>query len=244
MEELNNVNQEQQVNYQDQQEAPQEQVQEQYVQEEQKEPTEPENDYAKNMRALREKAERLEKERDEALRSAQQSQPQSHPEEDDDFSFDPNELAEGKHLNKVSKKIKKLESELKQYQQQSTYLAAENKIKSNYPDFDQVVNTDTLKTLKTTHPELAQAIDSSPDLYSKAVSAYTMIKKLEIKPDSYFDADKERAKANSSKPRPAVSLAPQGGESPLSRANAFANGLTDELKEQLRKEMADAVKFR
>jgi hypothetical protein len=53
-------------------------------------------------------------------------------------------------------------------------------------------------------------------------------------------ADKLRAQKNAAKPKPLASVNPQQGDSPLSKANAFANGLTDDLKKQLRKEMEDA----
>ena len=47
----------------------------------------------------------------------------------------------------------------------------------------------------------------------------------------------EAINANINKPRPASSIGAQTGTQPLQRANAFANGLTDELKEQLLREM-------
>jgi len=50
--------------------------------------------------------------------------------------------------------------------------------------------------------------------------------------------------ANTAKPRPLTSVSPQSGESPLSRANAFAEGLTPELKKNLFKEMQEAKKNR
>ncbi len=49
-----------------------------------------------------------------------------------------------------------------------------------------------------------------------------------------------RIQKNASKPKPLASVNPQQGDSPLSRANAFANGLTEELKDQLRKEMSES----
>ena len=63
------------------------------------------------------------------------------------------------------------------------------------------------------------------------------------KPDNY-KTDRELAQKNASKPKPLASVSPQQGDSPLSRANAFANGLTNELKAQLRKEMEEARKNR
>jgi hypothetical protein len=67
--------------------------------------------------------------------------------------------------------------------------------------------------------------------------AYKMIKLLNIHRDTSYDADKLKAQQNLAKPKSLSSIAPQKSESPLSHANAFANGLTPELKDQLVKEM-------
>src|SRR5215831_198773 len=211
----------------------------------QAQPTQEETSLAKNIRALREKAERLERERDEAIRYAQQfQQPQQQaPVEDDEVLLKPDELAEGKHLSKVQKQVKKLEQQLKQYEQRSTEMTAEARLKAQYPDFDKVVSKDNIEMLRMTYPEIAATLQSSPDLYNKAVSAYTMIKKLGIEPQQdLYEKDREMAQRNANKPKPLASLSPQQGESPMSRANAFANGLTDDVKKQLYKEMMELRK--
>jgi len=212
----------------------------------QAQPTQEENSLAKNIRALREKAERLERERDEAIRYAQQFQQQplqQSPVEDDEIFLKPDELAEGKHLSKVQKQVKKLEQQLKQYEQRSTEMTAEARLKAQYPDFDKVVSKDNIEMLRMTYPEIAATLQSSPDLYNKAVSAYTMIKKLGIEPQQdLYEKDREMAQRNANKPKPLASLSPQQGESPMSRANAFANGLTDDVKKQLYKEMMELRK--
>jgi hypothetical protein len=94
------------------------------------------------------------------------------------------------------------------------------------------------------YPELAETLGSSSNLYGKAVSAYTMIKNLGIYQEDQYSPDKQKAQANAAKPRPLASVGTQQGDSPLTRANAFAEGLTDDLKRQLRKEMAEAIKRR
>lgn len=204
-----------------------------------------ENDASRNLRALREKSERIERERDEAIRRLQEMEavraPQA-PQEDEDFHLAPDELAEGKHLSKVDKKIKKLEEQLRQYQQQSTTTNVETKLRTQYSDFDKVVSRENIDSLREQYPELAATINSSPDLYNKASSAYTMIKKLGIYQDDMYKADVARAQKNAAKPRTVTSISPQQGDSPLTRANAFANGLTEELSKQLRKEMNDAIR--
>jgi len=97
--------------------------------------------------------------------------------------------------------------------------------------------------LKLTYPELAQTIYNNPDLYTKGASAYTIIKQMGIAPGTSTDLDKERAERNLAKPRPLASVAAsQGNDSPLQRANAFANGLTEDLKKQLHQEMIEAMR--
>jgi len=199
-----------------------------------------------NMRNMREKAEQLQRERDEALRklqefqAAQQSKVESP---DEDIVIGQDEIAEGKHLRQITKQIKELKQQLKQSQQQSADMSVETRLKNRYPDFDSIVSRENIEALRAQYPEVAATINSSPDLESKSVSAYTLIKKLGIvqQPDG-FEEDRARIQRNAAKPRPVTSVSPQQGDTPLSRANAFANGLTPELQAQLRKEMQEAMK--
>ncbi len=223
----------------DLQEEEQEQVIEQAPQVEQPRQESPAQE---SWKILREKAERAEKraaELEAELRKATSNQAEE-AEEDLGFSIDEDALAEGKHLNKVNKKIQRLENQVKQYEQQATMVAIENRLKARYPDFDSVVSTENLSNLAAAYPEIANAINDSRDLHSKAVAAYTMIKKLGIAPqEDSFQAEKLVAHKNAAKPKPLASISPQQGDSPLSKANAFANGgeLTDDLKKQMWREM-------
>ena len=61
-------------------------------------------------------------------------------------------------------------------------------------------------------------------------------------PKPNYDAEKAIAQRNAAKPKPLASVSPQQGSSPMSQANAFANGMTKDLKAQLLKEMRDAQK--
>lgn len=228
----------------EQQEAPtQEAVPEEQdpVQEQPQQPAEQKKTApVESWKILREKAERAEqraRELEEALLKAQSSKSEA-PEEDLNFSVEEDALVEGKHLSKVDKKIKKLENQLRQYEQQTAATITETKLKSQFPDFDSVVSSENLANLRAAYPELVSSLNANPDLYSKAVSAYTMIKQLGIsqQPDN-FQQEKAIAQKNAAKPKPLASISPQQGDSPLSRANAFANGLTPELQKQLWKEM-------
>jgi chromosome segregation ATPase len=199
-----------------------------------------------NMRALREKTERIERERDELNRRLQEvearNNPKSSEEEDLSLNLGESDLAEGRHLTKLQKQMRKQQEELAKAQQQMQGLLVETRLKAESPDIDKVVTAENLKTLSELYPEVSQMLNSSTDYYSKAKSAYTMIKKFGIHVEDNFSAERELAQRNANKPRPLASVSPQQAESPLSRANAFANGLTPELKKQLIKEMDDAAK--
>lgn len=208
-----------------------------------------EDPQAKNIREMRLIKERAEKERDEAYALLQKMKQDAvrKPEpsdEDYDLGIGEEDLVEGKHLGKVAKEIKALKKELAQYKQTSTAATAETRLKSRYSDFDKVVSKENVEALVRDYPELGDTLRSNTDLYSQACSAYTMIKKMGIYKEDTYAGDRATAEQNAAKPRPLASVSPQQGEGPLTRANAFANGLTPELKAQLRKEMADAMSRR
>jgi hypothetical protein len=204
-----------------------------------------------NFRNLREAKERAERERDELLgrfqeqeRQRTQAQTQSVQQDDENLDIGQDDIVEGKHLSKVGRKLKRLEEELRSYKQQSTTSVAEARIKAQYPDFDKVVTKDNISSLRELYPELAHTLNSSTDLYNTASSAYTLIKKFGIYQEDIYMADRARAQANAAKPKPLAAVTPQQGDSPLSHANAFANGLTDDLRKNLLKEMHEAMKNR
>jgi len=199
----------------------------------------------KNFREMREKVYKLERERDEALRYAQQfQQPQQQqaPQEDDDLQLKPDDLAEGKHLSKVQKRIKALENQLRQSEERTAQMTTEARLKAQFPDFDKVVSRENVDIFRDMEPEVFATVSSSNDLYSKAVTAYKMIKKLGIGEPDLYQKDRDIAQRNAAKPKPVASLSPQQGETPMSRANAFAEGLTPDLRKQLLKEMTEAKK--
>lgn len=206
-------------------------------------------DPSESFRAMRDRLERAERERDEMARLAQELSERTKVQEpemdDDDISLGDNDLAEGKHLSRVQKQIKKLKSEIRTQKEQMALTATEVKLKAQYPDFDAVVNRDTIDQLRLIHPEIAATINSSPDIYAKAVSAYTMIKNLGIyQPKEQYMSEKERIAKNAAKPKSSASISPQQGSSPLQKANMFGEGITKDLKEQLYREMKEAAKYR
>jgi len=203
----------------------QEQEQVDYVEQEKKLRAE------KNFQALRLAKENAEKERDayyKKLQEIEQSQKSVKK-----ASLRDDDLVEGQHLNE-------LKQELESYKREMHQATVENKIKTTFPDFDAVVNNDTVAQLKAAYPELAATLSASNDLYNTAASAYTMIKKLGIYDGNDYNVNKSAVMKNFSKPRSVSSVSPQQGDSPLTQANAFANGLTPELKQKLYQEMIAA----
>jgi hypothetical protein len=193
-----------------------------------------------NIRNLRQKAE----ERDyyfqkyQELESQRNLKPQAAPEPEEEEPK-PDDLVEWRQ---VQKRFKKLENEISNYKQQATADSAESRIRAKHPDFESVVNQETIASLREQYPELAATVNSSQDLYTKAAAAYTLIKKLGIVQETQYAPDRDRVQSNNAKPRPLTSVSPQQGSSPLSKANAFASGLNDDLKKQLFKEMQEAKK--
>lgn len=218
-------------------EQPQQQIEaqetvaeQQEMKQEEQQPVKQDKSLENNIRTLREKSEKIARERDELARRVQELESLSTQKQEEDINIAHDDLVEGKHIKQVTSELKQLKSHLAE-------ITVKNKLQSSYPDFESVVTPENVNALRENYPELAATIAASSDLYSKAVSAYTMIKKMGILPDKHAEHQKELVDKNANKPRPLTSIAPQQGDSPLSHANAFANGLTETLKEQLRKEM-------
>lgn len=216
-----------------------------------------------NLRRLREDRDRAQQERDlmarelelmrrvqpQPIYNQQQQSPQHvHQEEADiDIDFGDDDLIEGKHLKKI---VSSLNNKFKQNSYKSAQevaraqeAAIELQLRAKYPDFDSVVNNANLKDLEAAYPELAASMHSTPSLYNKAVSAYTMIKNLGIHEEHEEEAhmaEKQKVRRNAVKPRPSNSNT-QTHQSPLSQAGSFAE-LTPELMDQMRREMAAARK--
>lgn len=191
-----------------------------------------------SFRQLREKAERAERERDEMRRILEQTYAQNQKAASEESEEDQNELIERRHLKKYDSELQKMRREVESTRQS----LAEQRLKQLYPDFDKVVTESTIAEFKSQNPEIATSLSQTGDLYATGKAVYSLIKSTGIYKDESYAADKQRAEYNTAKPRPSNSISPQRGETPLSHANAFANGLTDDLKKQLWKEMEQARK--
>jgi len=194
-----------------------------------------------NWRLLRQSKEKLQRELDEARELLAQRQVATKPAEENidlnDLGLSENDLAEGRHLLTIKKELAALKKAREEDLKRLTMSNAEMRIKNDFPDFEKVVSYENQKKLREIDPDVADAILATGDVYKAHSMAYKMIKLLNIHRDTSYDADKLKAQQNLAKPKSLSTIAPQKSESPLSHANAFANGLTPELKDQLVKEM-------
>jgi hypothetical protein len=196
----------------------------------------PQNNYqANNFKRLREEKERTERENAELLRAMRELQAKQIVPNDDHLT------QEEKIYKSLQQEIASLKSEVKEYHTQTSMMSTKARLQAQHPDFYSVVNEENIARLRDEYPEIAHTLDSSKDMYTGGVAAYTMIKKLGIGGQDMYKEEKELAQKNAAKPKNSASITPQQGQSPLSQANAFQHGLTDALKKQLNDEMNRAA---
>lgn len=214
-------------------EQPEQQAVEEYVEEPVKtQPKSREN----NFKVMRERAERAEYERQQALDYI--ASLKKHEPEDvdvDDFTMQDDDLAEGRHLKTLRKEIKELKSLLKESQNQSKAIKKETiqmRLESQFPDINRVLTDENRYELEANDPDLFEVISNTQDEYKKNKLMYQMIKSLNIyqeKPS--YRAEKTLVQKNIAKPRSMSSVRPTQNDSPLSKVNAFqANPDSPEAK--------------
>ena len=206
-------------------------------------PAEDRND--RNWRELRrskEEWERKAKMQEELLQRLmnQQAQPQmapTAPEEDIIHELSKEEYVPGE---KVAKGFKKLKEEFRKEidEVKKSYASQHqnslfNELKREFPDFDDVVNPETLALLEETNPRLANTIAASRDPYNIAVQSYEYIKAKGISNKSLPSKRAKETEAKIEQNKKTVQT-PQAFEK---RPMAQAFQMTDSMKKELQKEM-------
>lgn len=192
------------------------------------------SDKDQNFRELRESKRQVEAEnrelREQMERFARPQAPAQVAEEEPELSDD--DLVEGKHLKRY---IQRLESRL----EQRDNAAVPDRLKAKFADFEQVVTPENVEKLKQAEPEMYATLVSGKDIYTKGVAAYKALKSFGIVKNDPYVADKESVQKSHSRPMSAQAVEGHGA---LHEANAFAKGLTPELRKQLYQEMVEASK--
>lgn len=190
-----------------------------------------------NFQKMREAVKRLEEENHNLKESQKSTKAPPPPIEEYKNLVDDDDLVEGKIVNQLDQKIKKLEETL----ERDRLSSIPDKLTNKYADFNQVVTEENMKKLQSSEPEMYQTILAGSDLYVKSVSAYKALKNFGIVEDETMKSQKEQVLKNHSKPLSTQAIKGQGA---MSSANLFANGLTPELKKQLQMEMVQSLKAR
>lgn len=217
-----------------------------------------------NMRILRERAELADRRSQESERriqelerilqmnmNQQQTSTKMQIEEEDDFDLSDDSFVEGKHLRKQNKDVKRLTREIQELKQETAksreeaaIANARSRIRTQYPDWEKVVNKDNLEKLREQDPETFEVLNSSKDTYAAGCAAYKFIKNSGIVDSTYSDVDK-RLDDNRSKPRSAANASPQTGDTPLARVGDYDRRiLTEDRKLQLRRQVEESKRYR
>jgi hypothetical protein len=185
--------------------------------------TQRESDAAYNFRLIRERQEeaerrayQLQKELEEERRKQKMAQEQLDPLEDDDFTT-------GKHHKKTLEELNQLKAQLE-------YMQIQQNLRTRYPDFDSVVTEKNLEEYAKRKPMKWAQIADDPNVFRKQALAYEELKEMGIINGDPYRSEKAAIKNNNAKPRSAATISAPASESPLSQANAYANGDISEAK--------------
>jgi len=210
------------------------------------------NTFQDNIKNLRESKEReaqralkAEYERDqlikyfETMKQQANGQPVQEPNE---LDIKDDEYIDGKHLNKVTKQIQNMQNELHQWKQYSEETTAELKLNNEFSDFNSVVTAENVKEFIKRYPEMRSIVQNNDTLYNRGKGTYKAIKKFmgDNLKSNINKSQQTKIQNNSIKPRPTSSIQEQQN-SPLSKANLFANGYNEDIGKALEDEMYDAI---
>lgn len=197
-----------------------------------------------NFRALKaereRERERAERERDRAdrveaeLRRLTTIQQTQEPEErlsDEDF-------ATGKSLSRLEKKQQQEIQRLRQEQQEFNVKMIDSMLLARYPDIRKVMSNDNISRFAQDEPEIAQGLGNIRDYESQVTATYKALKKfgtpesevyMQPAQDNY-ERDRAKVIANKAKPKSLASIPHNTGDTPLARANAFAQDDSEEAR--------------
>lgn len=159
------------------------------------------------------------------------------PQEEDLTAIHDDEIITAKQARALAQKMAKQAAE--EALRQRDIETLEDRMRAKFSDFDEIVSEENINFLNKNEPEIAASLKKlSNDPYLQAITAYKMIKNIRPKTSSEQSIEKKKALQNSQKPVSAQSVAKN---SAIGNAHLFENGLTEELKKQLYKEMMQAI---
>lgn len=202
-----------------------------------------------NLRIMRERMESIERENQEYKRILQQQQqPVEKDDLDDDVEDDSFIEAKQykKNIRNIQKDLKETKKLLEENTRNNELNSAQVSLKAQFNDFDDVVTEENLKKLSDSQPVLYRTLLAAGNIYDRGYSAYAIIKNGNIsKKDSQYSNQDKRLEENKAKPRAIGNASPQAGDTPLSKVGDYDRRiLTEERKDQLRKQVEEAKRYR
>lgn len=199
--------------------------------------TDQEYNWAEARRRNSELERRLEQQEAE-LRRLQSHNAPKEPEDELATLADDDIITVKQHKQMAAKIAKQVAEDV--YRQKEA-LTIDDRLKSKFPDFDDVVTKENIDLLRQQDPELSMAIQRlSDDPFSQAALAYKLLKRSGAGVDmAKTQNQKARAIENSKKPGSVQSVTKS---SAISNVHNYDGMLTDEMKAQYRKETAEAIR--
>lgn len=194
-----------------------------------------EYNWAEARRKMHEQDRQLKEANEYISRLKQVAEPK--PEEDELAKLGDDEIVTKRQAMKVAEKMATQIAERVIKQREAA--TVEERVKLRYNDYDEVVSAENIEILKQQQPELAMSLANTPDPYAQAVAVYNAVKMIGASVGQRSVKEKDKALQNTQKP---LSVNAVTKQSAIGNAHLFENGLTPELKKQLQKEMAEAVK--
>jgi hypothetical protein len=203
------------------------------------EPVDVESAQDRNWRQMRERIEELQQSNNRLTEAVGRSAapPKQEVNIPDYESVDDEDLLTKKQTRAVAKM--EAAQAVKEALQQREYNEAPKLIETEMQDYSQVVTPENVERLKQTNPRLAASLGDVKDPYAQGALAYSYIKSQGIYKENEGANNRQRAMDNSKKPLPVTAAKPSNA---LESANAYANGLTPEVKQKLFAEMQAAIR--
>lgn len=206
---------------------------------------------AKNFRALKQNYEDAEaRARAAEARARELEAKLSTLPEDDEININADDLAEGKHVTKLARKLKTLEKQVQESNARAAALSLENALQKEMPDIFQVVTQENAAKLREIDPEEADLILSIQDPHKQMKAAYKRIKAIlpqQQQASQINQYEQELANHNRAKPRFAdgIAGATNGGIAPgFTASDNYQGPLTKELSKKYYQELLDAKRRR
>jgi len=204
----------------------------------------PEDETEKNWRAVREKRkedERLRKEQAKKIEEQQEmlkameallnKQNAPQPQTSDELKIHPQEWVTGEQLEKIIEKDRKEREEMRKQEEQRQM---QQRIRSSFPDMDDVLSQDNLAYLEYHEPEIAAGIAQIQDPYLQVANAYKTVKRLV---PQMTDQDRKKMERTQNAPSSLSDPKVSGNTGNTAQGNYRSNRMTPQRKRELYEEM-------